>query len=138
LLDDLKPLFAGYENIRFEWQATVDNAVVSGHADQLLRVLVNLLTNAVQAVQARPDGHIAVTLSTQGEHYVIRVEDNGEGVAERLQGQLFTPNFTTKGSGSGLGLAISKKIIEHEGGNITYTSSSLGGACFNVELGIQN
>ncbi|MDR0581419.1 MAG: HAMP domain-containing protein [Prevotellaceae bacterium] len=134
LLDDLKPLFAGYENIRFEWRINVEKATVNGHADQLLRVLVNLLTNAMQAVQTQPDGRIAVTLSEQGGGYAIAVEDNGSGVDERLQEKLFTPNFTTKGSGSGLGLAISKKIIEQEGGHITYTRSGWGGACFTVLL----
>jgi nitrogen fixation/metabolism regulation signal transduction histidine kinase len=134
LLDDLKPLFTGYENIRFEWHTQVDNAIVHGHADQLSRVLVNLLTNSVQAVQARPDGHIAVTLATQGGGYIIRVEDNGSGVDERLQKKLFTPNFTTKGSGGGLGLAISKKIIEQAGGSIAYTRSAWGGACFTIVL----
>ncbi|MDR2359069.1 MAG: HAMP domain-containing protein [Prevotellaceae bacterium] len=134
LLDDLKPLFAGYEKIRLEWRLNVEKATVSGHADQLSRVLVNLLTNAVQAVQTQPDGRVAVTLSEQDGGYAIAVEDNGSGVDERLQGQLFTPNFTTKGSGSGLGLAISKKIIEQEGGSITYTRSAWGGACFTIIL----
>ena len=134
LLDDLKPLFAGYEKIRFEWRLDVEQATVSGHADQLSRVLVNLLTNAVQAVQTKPDGRIAVTLSEPDGGYTIVVEDNGSGVDGHLQGQLFTPNFTTKGSGSGLGLAISKKIIEQEGGRITYTRSGWGGACFIVYL----
>ncbi|MDR2802645.1 MAG: HAMP domain-containing protein [Prevotellaceae bacterium] len=134
LLDGLKPLFAGYENIRFEWRLDAGEAIVSGHADQLSRVLVNLLANAVQAVQAQPDGIILITLSEQGGHYAITVEDNGSGVEEHLQRQLFTPNFTTKGSGSGLGLAISKKIIEQEGGSITYARSGLGGACFTIFL----
>ncbi|MDR3350468.1 MAG: HAMP domain-containing protein [Prevotellaceae bacterium] len=134
LLDGLYPLFSGYEKIRFEWRVKAQKATVTGHADQLSRVLVNLLTNAVQAVQALPDGRITVTLSEQGGGYAITVEDNGTGVDERLQGRLFTPNFTTKGSGSGLGLAISKQIIEQEGGSITYTRSGMGGACFTVFL----
>jgi signal transduction histidine kinase len=137
LLNGLKPLFAGYENIRFEWRLNAAPAIVSGHAGQLSRVLVNLLANAVQALQAHPDGRIAVTLSEQNSGYAITVEDNGAGVDERLQGRLFTPNFTTKGSGSGLGLAISKKIIEQDGGRITYSRSPMGGACFTVKLRVK-
>jgi signal transduction histidine kinase len=134
LLDELKPLFTGYETIRFEWHEEAGNACVNGHADQLSRVLVNLLTNAVQAVQHKPDGKIAITLSEQDDRYFLRVEDNGDGVKAHLQSQLFTPDFTTKNSGSGLGLAISKKIMEQEGGSIAYAASPLGGACFTVSL----
>ncbi|MDR1406278.1 MAG: HAMP domain-containing histidine kinase [Prevotellaceae bacterium] len=132
LLNELKPLFDGYEKIRFEWHLKTAHATVCGHADQLSRVLVNLLTNAVQALQSCPDGKIAVTLSAADAGYAISVEDNGAGVDEQLHRQLFMPNFTTKSSGSGLGLAISKKIMEQEGGGIACAPSTLGGACFTV------
>jgi signal transduction histidine kinase len=134
LIDELRPLFDTYTHIRFEWQATVSRAVVRGHADQLLRVLVNLLTNAVQAVQNKPEGKICVSLEEQAPDYIIRIDDNGDGVQEDLQVKLFTPDFTTKNSGSGLGLAISKNIIEQQGGCISYRRSALGGACFTVQL----
>ncbi len=136
LLAELRPLFDIHKNITFEWSECVENAVVYGHSDQLSRVLVNLLTNAVQAVQDKPDGKIRITLFTEKTDYCISIADNGGGVAEEQLSKLFTPNFTTKSSGTGLGLAISKKIVEEEGGRIVYTASELGGACFTVCLPI--
>ncbi|MDR1680901.1 MAG: HAMP domain-containing protein [Prevotellaceae bacterium] len=136
LLDELRALFESHGGVEFEWRNTAGEARITAHPDLLSRVFLNLLTNAVQAVEGKQGGHIRITLEAIGEGYNVRIEDNGEGVKEPLQKHLFTPNFTTKTSGSGLGLAISKKIMEHEGGNIYYSRSDMGGACFNVTLGI--
>ena len=104
---------------------------------QLTRVVVNLLTNAIQAVdEASGEKRIVVAVrnATENGFYEIVVEDNGPGVAEQNQEKIFTPDFTTKTSGSGLGLAICRRIAEHCGGSISYTRSfALGGACFTVK-----
>ncbi|MDR2362620.1 MAG: HAMP domain-containing protein [Prevotellaceae bacterium] len=134
LLHELRPLFDVYATIRFEWRNIDAPATVVAHPDLLSRVFLNLLTNAVQAVQDKPEGHIRITLAACSDGYRVSIEDNGYGVSDSLRPQLFTLNFTTKTSGSGLGLAISKKILEHEGGHIIYSHSELGGACFMVEL----
>ncbi|MDR0729702.1 MAG: HAMP domain-containing protein [Prevotellaceae bacterium] len=134
LLHELCPLFDAYATIRFEWRNIDAPATVVAHPDLLSRVFLNLLTNAVQAVQDKPEGHIRITLAEFPDGYRVSIEDNGYGVSDSLRPQLFTLNFTTKTSGSGLGLAISKKILEHEGGHIAYSRSELGGACFVVEL----
>ena len=113
----------------------LEGAVVSGPKPQLTRVLVNLITNAVQALDGREDGQVVVSLrnSTREGFYDIVVEDNGPGVKEENRGKLFTPDFTTKSHGTGLGLAICRNIIDRCGGEITYSKSfSLGGACFTV------
>ena len=137
LLNDLRSLFDVHKNISFDWKFNIENAIVNGRSDQLSRIMVNLLTNAVQAIQENQNGKIRVTLSKKNAEYKITIEDNGKGVPEDLQARLFTPNFTTKSSGTGLGLAISKNIIEHEGGQIAYSASELGGACFSLWLPAQ-
>ncbi|MDR0667000.1 MAG: HAMP domain-containing protein [Prevotellaceae bacterium] len=134
ILRELQPLFEAHDHIRFEWHNTAGDATVVAHPDLLSRVFLNLLTNAVQAVQNKPDGHIRITLEERPDSYRVSVEDNGDGVSDSLRPHLFTPNFTTKTSGSGLGLTISKKIMEHEGGYIEYRHSTLGGACFVAGL----
>ena len=107
---------------------------------QLARVLVNLITNAIQAIDnsGTADGRIRISLSPAeaegGDCWRIDVEDNGPGVSEEDLPKLFTPNFTTKKTGTGLGLAICRSIIEQSQGTITYTRSSLGGARFTIEL----
>jgi nitrogen fixation/metabolism regulation signal transduction histidine kinase len=135
LLRELKPLFDTPENNRLEWHFDAPpGALVHAHPGRLSRVLMNLLTNALQAVQGKPEGTVRITLAEQSSGYCVSIDDNGDGISDAVRQQLFTPNFTTKTSGSGLGLAISKQIIEHEGGRIEYQKSDLGGACFTVWL----
>ena len=145
MLQDQVALFDDKDNITFEYIGLQD-VVVEGPKPQINRVFVNLLTNAVQAVenQQKEDeengleakhGVVRVSLrnSTRDGFYDIVFEDNGPGVKDENRGRLFTPNFTTKSSGTGLGLAICKNIIERCGGEISYSKSfSLQGACFTV------
>ena len=128
-------LFDSRPDIDFDYFG-LEGAWVTGPKPQLTRVLVNLLTNAIQAVEGEPQrGRIVLSVrnSAREGFYDIVVEDNGPGVKEENRERIFTPDFTTKSSGSGLGLAICHKIVEHCGGEIFYTRSfTLGGACFTV------
>ena len=145
LISDQVALFDQKENIVFQYIG-MQGALVKGPKPQLTRVFVNLLTNAVQAVEnqqresagAAKQGRIHVSLrnsSSRSDCYDIVVEDNGPGVEDENRARLFTPNFTTKSGGTGLGLAICKNILERCGGEIAYSSSfSLGGACFTVRF----
>jgi signal transduction histidine kinase len=102
---------------------------------QLARVLVNLLSNAVQALEGQLNGKILVSLAKEEKYYSISIEDNGTGVPENLTHRLFKPNFTTKSGGTGLGLAICRSIIEQSQGSVSYRKSErLGGACFTIRL----
>ena len=127
-------MFSARDDISFTYYG-LEGAEVSGPKPQLTRVLTNLITNAVQALDGREDGKIVVSLrnSTKEGFYDIVVEDNGPGVKEENRAKLFTPDFTTKSHGTGLGLAICRNIIERCGGEIGYSKSfTLGGACFTV------
>ena len=126
----------------------MENALVMAPRPQLIRVFVNLITNAIQAVEimqkkAADNGEtpvkgkviIALRNSTSDGYYDIVVDDNGPGVEDENLGKLFTPNFTTKSGGTGLGLAICRNIIEKCDGTITYSKSfGLGGASFTVTI----
>ena len=127
-------MFDAREDITFTYYG-LEGAEVSGPKPQLTRVLVNLITNAIQALDGRESGQVVISLrnSTRDGFYDIVVEDNGPGVKEENRAKLFTPDFTTKSHGSGLGLAICRNIIERCGGEIGYSKSfTLGGACFTV------
>lgn len=128
-------MFDSKEGIRFDYVG-LSGATVSGPKPQLTRVFVNLINNAVQAVEGIPDARVFVSLrhSVEGDgFYDIVFEDNGPGVSEENVEKLFTPNFTTKSSGSGLGLAISRSVLERCGAKIRYSRSfGLGGACFTI------
>lgn len=140
LLSEQIVLFDNKENISFNYGSEVAEPVVVTHRKQLARVFVNLLTNAVQAIEGcgRP-GRIEVSIhpenSGDSQWYRIDFEDDGPGVNDENLGKLFVPNFTTKTSGTGLGLAMCKSVVEQSGGTISYSrSESMGGACFTMRL----
>lgn len=115
----------------------MENAVVTGPKPQIIRVIVNLLTNAVQAVGQADSPKVMVSLrrGAKASTWDMVFEDNGPGVDADNIDKLFTPNFTTKSSGTGLGLAICRSIVDKCGGTIVYSRSfTLGGACFTVTL----
>ncbi|MCX6904378.1 MAG: ATP-binding protein, partial [Verrucomicrobia bacterium] len=105
--------------------------------DKIQQVLVNLINNAMQAMKgASHPGQIRLTTS-QVDHLIrICVEDNGPGVPKHLEAKIFEPFFTTKqvGEGTGLGLSIAHSIMAEHDGRLYYQTSSLGGACFVLEL----
>ena len=107
--------------------------VVQGDADRLGRVLVNLLTNAYR--HGGPD--VRVGACGDGDHVVIAVEDDGDGVSPQVAAQLFEP-FTRAASrrdgGNGLGLAIAQGIVDQHGGSIEYEPRQPRGARFVVRL----
>ncbi len=104
---------------------------------QIQQVLLNLVRNAVQALEATAGRHrdiwISTSLNGQGE-VEVRVRDNGPGVPPDFQPRLFMPFATTKGDGTGLGLAISRSIIEAHRGTLDYTDNDPHGACFVIRL----
>ena len=129
-------LFDSREDITLDYYG-LEGAIVDAPRPQLTRVVVNLITNAIQAVdENKGEKRLLVSLrnGAEDDFYEIVVEDNGPGVEEQNQDKIFTPDFTTKTSGSGLGLAICRRIVEHCKGSISYSRSfALGGACFTVK-----
>jgi two-component system, NtrC family, sensor histidine kinase HydH len=107
-------------------------AQVDGDPVQLRQVLVNLVTNAVQA--ASPAGDVRVRCSPAPGVIVLVVEDSGPGVDEVTARRLFEPLITTKEKGIGLGLALVKRIVERHDGTVGYEPRREGGARFTVRL----
>ena len=137
ILTEQNVLFDNYENICVTFRHTLEKAVILARKSQITRVFVNLITNAIQAVEDQESGKITVTLRVAAGYYKIDIEDNGDGVSEENMENLFRPNFTTKTHGSGLGLAICKNIVTQSQGDIYYShSEELGGADFTVLLPI--
>jgi nitrogen fixation/metabolism regulation signal transduction histidine kinase len=142
LIEEQLELFDNREDLRFEFVRSEEDgsAWVDGRRSQLARVLVNLITNAIQAIDSAgiTDGHIRISLTSEqleeAPAWRIDIDDNGPGVSEEDMAKLFTPNFTTKKTGTGLGLAICRSIIEQSQGTIGYSRSNLGGARFTITL----
>jgi signal transduction histidine kinase len=113
--------------------------LVLGDRHELQQVLLNLVTNAVQAVSTldRARGrNIRLEITRQDGDAVLRVRDNGPGVPPHLVPHLFTPFFTTKspGQGTGLGLSLSYGLVKAHGGELVYEAPPEGGAEFRVTL----
>jgi signal transduction histidine kinase len=91
-------------------------------ATLLVRIINNLVNNAIYACDDIKDPKITVTFIKQNSSLLLSIEDNGKGISEEVQQHIFEPTFTTKTSGMGLGLSMVKSIIEGYGGNIQVTS----------------
>jgi two-component system, NtrC family, sensor histidine kinase HupT/HoxJ len=113
------------------------SVIARGRAGHIQQVVMNLVQNAVDALDPRQDGRITITHRAQSGMAVLEVADNGPGVPEEAQGTIFDPFFTTKtvGKGTGLGLSISHKIAEEHGGRLLLRQDpGSEGACFCLEL----
>ncbi|NJK84987.1 MAG: ATP-binding protein [Bacteroidales bacterium] len=102
--------------------------------EQISRVFINLLTNAIQSIPEERQGKVSVLLDLTPKTVIIKVIDNGKGIPDELLEKLFVPNFTTKTSGMGLGLAITKNIVENSGGTIRFETKYGVGTTFIVEF----
>lgn len=137
LLKEQYILFNTRDNIDFTFIHAMNSAWVYAKKSQITRALVNLISNAIQAIEQKKDGILRITLSIEGDFYRLDIEDNGPGVSPDNYIKLFKPNFTTKSGGTGLGLAISKNIVDQSRGNISYEISEFGGANFIIKLPIK-
>lgn len=135
LIDDVVQFFSSHNNIQVvQRHYAIRNSTVIADKDQLIRVMNNLLTNAVQAIPPDSTGWIYVQVRQCGHHLVVRVNDSGVGISSEAQAMLFTPNFTTKSTGSGLGLSMVKSMIELSDGHVWVKSREGRGASFYFSL----
>jgi two-component system CheB/CheR fusion protein len=127
------------DNIAVDLRLAVDLPPLAADPHQLQQVLVNLVTNAHQALRAAPPPR-QVTLTTRCDpartRITLEVADTGPGIPLEMQARIFEPFFTTKppGVGTGLGLSLCQGIIAGHGGTIRVTSQPAQGTTFQMEL----
>lgn len=116
------------------WQSPLPQINLS--ENYLIQILINLLLNASDACKGH--GKVVIAIVSLGKSVVIRIADNGPGIAPEAHKNLFEPFFSTKapGEGVGLGLALCKRLVSEVGGNIIASKSPMGGAMFSLELPI--
>jgi len=107
---------------------------ITADPNLLYRCFINILSNAVQAMSAQPEGEIIITVKKQDIIYNIYIEDTGPGIAEEKLPKVFNPFFSTKDEGSGLGLSIVKNIIEGHNGNVHIANVKDRGTVVTVVL----
>ena len=107
---------------------------VRADKEQLVRVLNNLINNALDAVREVPDPQVTVRAKEDGDFLLVEVRDNGCGIPDDVLGMIFEPNFTTKTSGTGLGLAMVKALVEGMKGSIRVERNPNNGVLFEFTL----
>nr|WP_153435827.1 sensor histidine kinase [Sinorhizobium saheli] len=110
--------------------------IVQAGSVRLQQVLVNVISNAADAVEGLDDRRISVEARREDERAVLTVRDHGPGVAAAIAERIFDPFYTTKGVGKGLGLglSISYNIVKDFGGSLAVSNHPEGGAVFRIEL----
>jgi len=106
---------------------------VKAERNRLEQVVLNLLQNAIEALEGTETPTIALSSKRIGKKVVIRLTDNGPGLAEAVQERLFTPFVTSKAAGLGLGLVISRDIVAGFGGELIYEPAPVG-TVFQITL----
>ena len=126
-----------HKDIDFEFRKDADMPVLNIDAEQIKRVMVNLLDNAVAAVSAVDyNGKIEISTDYDKKNKAIRLDvgDNGPGITPEDKMKLFEPYFSTKKTGTGLGLVIVSSIISDHNGSVNVADNVQGGTIVSIEL----
>lgn len=115
-----------FENDTIEFNTSHEQIQLSLDRTQWVRVVTNIIQNALQAVKQGKQSQIKVSILKEKETVKITFEDNGMGIPKSIQSRVFEPKFTTKSKGMGLGLGIVKNIIDSHKGTIGFTTGSKG------------
>jgi signal transduction histidine kinase len=132
----LTAFIAEKENVKV-LQETSDVPKVKGNPDEIEQVIMNLITNAIDAMQNSKEKILKIRTYKKDDFVVCEVQDTGSGIPENLKDKIFTPFFTTKKSGTGIGLSSSRRIIKKYGGEIYFESEEGKGTRFFVMLPAQ-
>jgi two-component system, NtrC family, nitrogen regulation sensor histidine kinase NtrY len=111
-----------------------NNTMVAFDKDYAIRVLNNLIKNAVQAIPENRIGKIAITTYELDDIVHLIIQDNGTGISKEIKENIFKPYFTTKSSGTGLGLVMVKNMMEHCKGEIDFVSEENVGTTFTLKF----
>ena len=129
------PLRTGNIEVKLQLDPSLPPVLADAH--QIQQVLLNIINNARQAIEAhQPSGRITITTELRGPNVQLTIQDDGPGISEENLRRIFDPFFTTKevGKGTGLGLSLCYGIIKEHGGSITPSSRRGEGATFIIEL----
>ena len=131
---DFVILYSGFRDVDFHCNINEDIPVVQLDKEQIRRALINIIENAIEAINHK--GTIVINVNRENGYLVIEIEDTGPGIADNEKDKLFQPYFSKREGGTGLGLAIAAKIIADHGGSISVRNNIPHGAIFVVRLPI--
>jgi two-component system, NtrC family, sensor kinase len=128
----------GLKSVEIESELADGLPDISGNANQLQQVIMNLMINAQQAM-GEEGGTVSLATLIEDDSLLITVSDTGPGIEPDVAAKVFEPFYTTKpaGQGTGLGLSVTYGIIQDHGGDISVKRSESGGAKFVISLPLE-
>jgi two-component system nitrogen regulation sensor histidine kinase NtrY len=135
LITDTVALYNGiFSDVRIAQRFAPGVPLVRLDVEQIRRVIINLIDNAIEAMERRGDIVVETQLDTGNSLVRVVVADDGPGIPPAEREKLFLPYYSTKRRGSGLGLAIVRRIIAEHGGSIEVSDNTPRGTRFTIEL----
>jgi signal transduction histidine kinase len=134
ILNSLVNLYSTNERLQIAFTPPENPALIRADRTQINRLFTNLFQNAIEASEGKNVVPLIITVETNDNKLMIKIQDKGSGIALEKQENIFTPNFTTKTSGTGLGLAMCKGIVEKANGHIFFETEEGKGTTFFVLL----
>jgi two-component system NtrC family sensor kinase len=120
--------------ITAEYDLTADLPLTRGDPRQIQQVVLNLVMNAIQAMEPMGGGKLCLRTFAEGESVVLEIGDTGPGIPAQARAHVFEPFYTTKPSGTGLGLSVSYGIVASHGGEISVVRTGEEGTTFRIAL----
>ena len=134
VVESVHDLFRKRDDMNIRLSEPINDMIVFADKNQLVRILNNIVKNAIEAIPESRLGQIDISLYKETNDAIIKVSDNGDGIPKSMQAKIFTPKFTTKNSGSGLGLAIAANMAESFNGRIYFKSTEDVGTDFFIQI----
>lgn len=119
ILCSMEPYF---ENVTIDTEIHPENVKVFADPNMLGQMLLNIMKNAIQAMQGKENSKLHVRVEAAANQTQIKITDNGPGIEPEILNEIFVPFFTTKTEGTGIGLSIARQIMRTHGGNIKVSS----------------
>jgi signal transduction histidine kinase len=131
---DLMRVRARASDVQFRLEMDASPAMVWGDRIELSQIMVNVLRNAIEALQNSPTRWVTLQLTTTQDRCLLQFTDTGPGITTALPEPVGTPFVTSKPDGLGVGFSISRAIAEKHGGSLTIANAPSGGACVTLNL----
>lgn len=137
IIDEVINLYKDYKDVVLAMSSQGEETPVELDAEQFKRVMINLVGNAMQAMQNQGKVGISIEYDIRSNRVRIDIADNGPGIRDEDKEKLFLPYFSTKKDGTGLGLAIASKVVTDHRGYIRIRDNDPRGTIFSIELPIK-
>lgn len=137
VFDNFIPILKS-KNIQYDFESSEDNIYIYGDYNRMIQVFINVIKNAIEAMETTEHGKLLVYTEINNKSVHIYINDNGVGFTKEQLEKLGEPFCTTKPNGTGLGIALTKEIIKGHKGTIKYSSKINKGTTVDIKLPIIN